>query len=189
MPGDFVAGLLIGAAQARRQVESAVVVDLAWTGPTTPYVSTRRTDQILLDIIREAKEKLFLVAFVVYDVGNVVQALNDAISRGVEVKILLDTHGKSGRGKGSALAVMRSAVLGAEYFDWDAGPGSFAGGRVHAKVAVADYTTAFVTSANLTGYALGKNMEAGIHISGGSIPRALHSHLEALVVTRVVRPI
>jgi phosphatidylserine/phosphatidylglycerophosphate/cardiolipin synthase-like enzyme len=35
-------------------------------------------------------------------------------------------------------------------------------GRVHGKVAVVDGARAFVTSANLTGHALKKNMEAGL---------------------------
>lgn len=62
----------------------------------------------------------------------------------------------------------------------------FADGRVHAKVAVADGDVCFITSANLTGHAMGQNMEAGVLLSGGQIPRLLHDHLEALVGTRIV---
>ena len=32
-----------------------------------------------------------------------------------------------------------------------------------------------------------KNMEAGILIHGGMIPENLHAHLEALVVTKVIK--
>ena len=38
------------------------------------------------------------------------------------------------------------------------------------KVAVADGNTCFITSANLTGYAMERNMEAGVLISGGTFP-------------------
>ena len=58
--------------------------------------------------------------------------------------------------------------------------------RVHAKVAVADENFCFVSSANLTGHAMEKNMEAGVFIRGGATPRDLHSHLEALETTHVV---
>jgi phosphatidylserine/phosphatidylglycerophosphate/cardiolipin synthase-like enzyme len=67
--------------------------------------------------------------------------------------------------------------------------GDFADGRVHAKVAVADKTSCFITSANLTGYAMEKNMEAGVLISGGRIPRLLDDHLRSLVDTKTVSPV
>ena len=62
----------------------------------------------------------------------------------------------------------------------------FIDGKVHAKVAVADGCECFLSSANLTGHAMEKNMEAGILITGGGIPRNLHEHLDALVTTGIV---
>ncbi len=185
--GEFLAGLLVGAAHARRHTEAEITVELAWTGPTTRFVATRRTDQVLLDLIRHAERELFLVSFVAYDVPPVVEAFNEAIRRGVEVCFLLE----SSESQGGSLDVdpiqtMRTAVPGAELYAWLEKAGPFAGGRVHAKVAVADGRTAFVSSANLTGYALGKNMEAGVLIEGGAIPPALHAHLQALIDTRTI---
>ena len=58
-----------------------------------------------------------------------------------------------------------------------------------AKVAVADKNSCFITSANLTGYAMEKNMEAGVLISGGRIPRLLDDHLRSLVDTKLVSPV
>ncbi|HEX5751041.1 MAG TPA: hypothetical protein VFZ09_32745 [Archangium sp.] len=42
--GDEVAGMLLGASEARLRVE------LVWTGLTTRFVPTRRTEQVLLDL-------------------------------------------------------------------------------------------------------------------------------------------
>ena len=56
-------------------------------------------------------------------------------------------------------------------------------------VAVADGNTCFITSANLTGYAMERNMEAGVLITGGQIPRMLNDHLRSLVETRVVNQV
>lgn len=47
---------------------------------------------------------------------------------------------------------------------------------LHAKAAIADDHVAFVASANLTGYALDKNMELGLLVQGGEVPRLLASH-------------
>lgn len=180
--GDEVAGMLLGASEARLRVERELNIELVWTGPTTRFVPTRRTEQVLLDLIASATVDFFLVSFVAYDVPNVVTALNVAAGRGVRLRILLEastSHG--GTLNYDPTAVMRSSVPSAELFTWRDKPEPFADGKVHAKVAVVDGSRAFITSANLTGHALGKNMEAGVLLNGGSVPKGLSDHLQALI--------
>lgn len=188
--GDVLGGILVGAAFAREQAQRESSVELVWTGPTTPFVATRRTEQVLLDLIGHAQRDLFLVSFVAYDVSSVVDALNAAAARGINIQILLETS--SGHGGSLSLdpiATMRRCVPSATLYVWIDRPAPFAEGRVHAKVAVADGATAFLTSANLTGHALEKNMEAGVVISGGHVPKGLRAHLHALIETKVIRRI
>lgn len=188
--GDEVAGMLLGASQARVRVERELNIELVWTGPTTPFVPTRRTDQVLLDLIRGAQSDLFLVSFVAYSVGSVVKALNGAASRGVRVRVLLEastTHG--GTLDIDPAATMRTSVPAAELFTWKQKPEPFVEGRVHAKVAVVDGTRAFITSANLTGHALEKNMEAGVLVNGGALPKTLADHLAALIDVGIIAPV
>lgn len=71
-------------------------------------------------------------------------------------------------------------------FTWKEKPEPFVDGKVHAKVAVVDGARAFITSANLTGHALEKNMEAGVLINGGSVPKTLSDHLQALIDVRAL---
>lgn len=185
--GDVLAGILVGAAYARQQAQRESNVELVWTGPTTPFVPTRRTEQVLLDLIRHAQNDLFLVSFVAYDVSSVVDALNAADARGIEVRILLETSTSHGGSLSvDPVATMRRCVPSAALYVWTDRPAPFSEGRVHAKVAVADGTTAFLTSANLTGHALEKNMEAGVVITGGLIPTGLRAHLHALIDTKVI---
>ncbi|MBY0303601.1 MAG: DISARM system phospholipase D-like protein DrmC [Sphingomonas sp.] len=185
--GDVLAGILVGAAYARQQAQRESNVELVWTGPTTPFVPTRRTEQVLLDLIRHAQNDLFLVSFVAYDVSSVVDALNAADARGIEVRILLETSTSHGGSLSvDPVATMRRCVPSAALYVWTDRPAPFYEGRVHAKVAVADGTTAFLTSANLTGHALEKNMEAGVVITGGLIPTGLRAHLHALIDTKVI---
>jgi cardiolipin synthase len=188
--GDVLAGILVGAAYARQQVQRESSVELVWTGPTTPFVATRRTEQVLLDLIHRAQSDLFLVSFVAYDVSSVVDALNAAAARGIEVRILLETSASQGGSLSiDPVATMRRCVPSAALYVWTDRPAPFAEGRVHAKVAVADGHSAFLTSANLTGHALEKNMEAGVVISGGHVPAGLRAHLHALIETKVIRQI
>jgi cardiolipin synthase len=188
--GDVLAGILVGAAYARNAAQHDTSIDLVWTGPTTPYAPTRRTEQVLLDLIERAKLELFIVSFVAYDVRSVITAINSAIDRGVDTRILLESSVSQG---GSLLvdpaATMRSCVPSAQLYAWNERPNPFTEGRVHAKVAVADKAIAFLTSANLTGHAIEKNMEAGIVITGGHIPVRLHEHLHALIHTNIIQPI
>lgn len=174
--------MLLGASETRLRVERELSIELVWTGPTTRFVPTRRTEQVLLDIIATAKSDLFLVSFVAYDVRSVISAMNEAAGRGVRLRILLEAstdHG--GTLTLDPATLMRSGVPAVEIFTWKERSEPFVDGKVHAKIAVIDGARAFITSANLTGHALEKNMEAGVLIHGGPVPKTLNDHLQALI--------
>lgn len=187
--GDTLAGMLKGASHAHQRMHEEQSVQLVWTGPTSQFVPTRRTEQVLLEVILAATNELFVVTYVAYAISPVITALNEAIRRGVKVRILLESVlGDGGSVSTDSVATMRSQVPEASLYVWEKKSEEFTNGRVHAKLAVADDQIAFVTSANLTGYALERNMEAGVLIHGGAIPRALRSHLRALIETDIIQP-
>jgi len=164
--------------------------ELVWTGPTTPFVSARRTEQALLQVINAANQTLFITSFVAYDISTIVKALNAAIERGVTIFMLLElSQDHGGSISFDAIGKMKLLVPAAQLFAWHDKADPFADGRVHAKVAVADGSICFITSANLTGHAMEKNMEAGVLISGGHIPRLLDDHLRSLIDTKVISPV
>ncbi|MBB5864989.1 MULTISPECIES: DISARM system phospholipase D-like protein DrmC [Xanthomonas] len=179
--------MLLAASHAFENVSKHQSTELVWTGPTTPFVSARRTEQALLQVIGTAKQALFVSSFVAYDVSTIVRALNEASSRGVSISMLLESsqdHG--GSISFDVIGKLRALVPSAKLFAWHERAAKFSSGRVHAKVAVADGEVCFITSANLTGHAMEQNMEAGVLLTGGQIPRSLHDHLQALVDTRTV---
>jgi len=51
---------------------------------------------------------------------------------------------------------------------------------------VADGKMSFITSANLTGHAMEKNMEAGVLITGEKFSKKLHNHLNSLIDTHLI---
>ncbi|WP_303785292.1 DISARM system phospholipase D-like protein DrmC [Azovibrio restrictus] len=187
LSGDVLTGMLVGAAHARKTAVDEQSVELVWTGPTTSFVATRRTDQVLLDIVRGAQRDLFLVSFIAFDVPQIVHALNEATARGIEVRMLLESSiGHGGSLLVDPIATMHGSVPRAGIYAWRHKPGPHVDGRVHAKLAVADGRDAFITSANLTGHALDKNMEVGLVIRGGPVPAGLRSHLHALIDTGII---
>lgn len=187
LSGDIVAAILLSSAYTRSKVEKETSVELVWTGPTTSFVPLRRTEQVLLDLIERAKEELFLVSFVAYDVPAVADRMNAAIERNVAINVLLEAStGHGGTLSIDQIPAMKRRIPSANFYVWGQRSEQFLDGRVHAKVAVADGSIAFLTSANLTGHALEKNMEAGVVIHGGVVPSSLRAHLHALIATRII---
>jgi phosphatidylserine/phosphatidylglycerophosphate/cardiolipin synthase-like enzyme len=179
--------MLLATAHAHHKISGKQQIELVWTGPTTSFVSARRTEQVLLQVINSARETLFITSFVAYDISNVVTSINAAIERGVAVNMLLESSQSHGGSiEIDVIGKMQSLIPKACFYAWRNKDDEFSGGRVHAKVAVADKTSCFITSANLTGYAMERNMEAGVLISGGQIPRLLDDHLRSLIDTKTV---
>ncbi len=164
-------------------------VELVWTGPATGMVPIRHTAQVLTGLIDEARERLFLVSFVAYHVGGVIDALHRATERGVVVRILLERskeHG--GNVTVDSIALLRRQLPRAQLYEWDkAAADASSSASVHAKCAVADGAVAFVTSANLSDAAMERNMELGVLLCGGRLPDLLEQHLSALVTSRQIR--
>ncbi len=188
VPPADLRGMLLGASHAYRQARSESDTELVWTGPSSGLVATRKTEQALLQVINAARARLFLTSFVAYDVASIMAALAKAADRGVALSMLLESSDKHGGGVSvDGIARMRGALPLARVFFWKDKGEDFAGGKVHAKVAVSDERLCFISSANLTGHAMEKNMEAGVLIRGGVLPQTLHKHLEALVTVNVVQ--
>lgn len=187
---DELALMLLAASHAYTKAASEQSTELVWTGPTTPFVSTRRTEQALLQVINSAEQSLFITSFVAYDVSTIVKALNAANDRGVLILMLLElSQDNGGSITFDAIGKMRTLVPAAKLYAWRDKAAPFSDGRVHAKVAVADGKMCFITSANLTGHAMEKNMEAGVLISGGRIAKLLDEHLRSLIDTKIISPI
>lgn len=184
---DEVASMLLAASHVYKKVVSEQSTELVWTGPTTPFVSARRTEQALLQVINSAEQSLIITSFVAYDVSTIVKAMNAANDRGVVISMLLELcQEQGGNISFDAIGKMKNLVPAASLYAWREKDDQFSGGSVHAKVAVADGRLCFITSANLTGHAMEKNMEAGVLISGGRIAKQLDEHLRSLIDTNVV---
>lgn len=187
-----VATALRGASATAVEQQRRGSVELTWTGPSSGQVPVRHTEQVLMEVINAAQRRLFIVSFVAYQVKSIGKALAEAVQRGVQIDVLLESstaHG--GKVDHDSAEAMRKVVPSARLFAWsvhEKGAGQYPG-VVHAKCAVADGRVAFITSANLTSAAMERNMELGVLVTGGNLPEELHNHLEALIVTKVLEPI
>ena len=186
----FCTNRIFGHYAVAQMLGAKSTTELVWSGPSTGMVPIRHTEQVLTGLIDEAQEQLFIVSFVAYKVKSVLTALKSAQARGVKIRVLMErstSHG--GSVDTDSIKTMREAIPDAEFLIWNEAEneGPFVP-KVHAKCAVADERCAFVTSANLTNAAMETNMELGVLIRGGAIPKNLAQHLEALIVIGTIEP-
>ncbi len=189
---DELGALVIGASSGFQQARLEEQIQLVWTGPDVKQVPVRRSEQVLLDIINDAKTSLYLISFVLVNVPAIENALSQAIDRGVDVRLLLESEDKEGTSSfRSTIERLNVEIPGLALYYWprvnrENVVGGFA--RVHAKCVVADRSKAFLTSANLTSAALDKNIEMGVRIDGGSIPATIEQQFIWMIRLKEILP-
>ena len=191
--GDLVATALEAAGAAVDEERAASHVNLVLTGPASGS-PVPQIEQTLVGLIDSAKQELLLVSFVAYRAETIVIALRRAIGRGVRVTLVLETEFDDE----DAVDLREAYRLAPDIIDastvlvWplEQRPKSPTGrpARVHAKVAVADRSEALVSSANLTGFAMDINIEAGIAIKGASVGGRLHEYFDQLRLAGILAP-
>ncbi len=179
------------AAQDERENET---VALTWTGPKSTKVAVLRNDQALFEIIDGASVELLVVSAFTWNMPAVVEKLASAVDRGVTVKLVLEYHDKKGEPTGFDPAKDLGGNLRPEIgvFEWprdmrEIDPTTGSMGYLHVKCAVADRQHAFVSSANLTVYAMQSNMELGVVVRGGDVPGRIAAHFEALMDSGILQ--
>jgi phosphatidylserine/phosphatidylglycerophosphate/cardiolipin synthase-like enzyme len=173
--------LALRTAVALGEARAGPSVELVWTGPYPPRRKMRGTEQVMLDLIDGARSTLDVATFAAYRVPSVTRSLERAAARGVVVTLFLEP--RVGQPMLDTLApVMRA---GAVLYGWSADRrrdrGATLSGVLHAKCLVADGTSLFVSSANLTDAALTVNVEIGLLVRGGPTPAEVHDQLHRLV--------
>lgn len=170
-------------------------LELIWTGPEDLSTNFRRTDQALLELIQGANEHLLVVSFAVYKAQPIIDAIEKAILRNVKVIVCLeDSNGSQGKLSFSGLNAFSESIFKlASFYTWlienrpHTTDGKF--GSLHAKIAVADQEKVFISSANLTDYAMDLNMEMGVLIEDRVIGEQITSLFNNMIVNSDFRKI
>lgn len=155
----------------RRRVPATEVV---WTGPKVDGSFLRATREVVREILRDARHELLVVGYWIAArddgegiIEEVIDSLADAVGRGVAVTVIVDERVRAdGRdNRGILISAWPPAVSLPRVLTWRL-PADDKYLKLHAKVLVGDQRDALVTSANLTAYALDRNMEMGVRIVG-----------------------
>jgi phosphatidylserine/phosphatidylglycerophosphate/cardiolipin synthase-like enzyme len=181
VPDPIAATYLRGLAAGYARQEARCEVEVVWSGPTAHQVPVRATEQVLLSLISSATRELLLMTYSAKPHQPVLDALSQAAIRGVATTVVVETL----QGAGSAIsgpepAAAFAGITGVELWHWPVGKRTQPGAKQHAKLAVADTRLLLVTSANLTASGIGKSIEAGLLVHGGTAPRRAAEHVRAL---------
>ncbi len=191
-PKEIAAGLRAAMRTFDRSRLAYGEQSLVWTGPDTNLVPVRRSEQVLLEIIDSAEETLFLVSFVLVNIPKIEEAIRKALARDVDVRMLLESEDKNDSAPfKSTIDRLLKEIPGLTLYVWprekrESVDSGFA--RVHAKCIVADQSNAFLTSANLTSAALDRNIEMGVKIRNGNVPKTIYQQFMALIRSGEIVP-
>jgi phosphatidylserine/phosphatidylglycerophosphate/cardiolipin synthase-like enzyme len=193
--GRTVAVALQSAALSEKTRRDSQSVEIVWTGPDFENSPLRRTEQAILQVLDAAKSRITLVSFAVYKIPNVGKALVQAAKRGVRLTVILETPDKiDGEGEYSTIKALGQEVAACStvYF-WPkenrpTGDNNKVG-LLHVKCVVADGEWVFLSSANLTQQAFTINMELGMLVRGGVMPKQVEQQFELLIQNKHLRQV
>ena len=173
-----VAAALLTASLAEKGHREGQSVELVWTGPDVGVVPLRRTEQVILQVIDTASQRLLVVSYAVFNIPRICEALVRAADRGVVINVVVESPERiEGQKAYSTLAALGPTVAArCGVYVWPI-EGRFRGGTgkpgiLHVKCVVADGRWLFLSSANLTEYALSVNMELGVTSHHGEAPQS-----------------
>jgi cardiolipin synthase A/B len=166
--------------------DTSPLTEIIWTGPANSRFPVRRVDQVLYDLISSAKRRIVLVTFAAHRVRHLCAHLTQAVERGVDLKLIVESEGESeGQLTLDAIAAFRDVPptrTRLYYWPLTKRERNAAGrpGKLHVKCAVID-DVALVGSANLTDDAFNRNMELGMMVREPSTVAAIAGHFDELI--------
>lgn len=167
-------------------------IELVWTGPAS-RIPVRQTRQVLSQLINGAQKELLIISFVVFKIPEILELLKSALHRGVSITCILESPEESdGKITFQGFAEFNVEILRQiKILVWDKEmrPASLDGktGTLHAKVAVADQSVSFISSANLTINAMTLNMELGLLLYNKAVAQEIAAHFDQLTLNGVLK--
>ncbi|MED5801241.1 DISARM system phospholipase D-like protein DrmC [Gordonia sp. Z-3] len=167
---DLAAAVLDGIAAVPRSADPEPV----WTAPNVPGLEGRTTLAVA-DLVNDATATVYAATYSAGSGAGYVQALANAVERGVTVTVILD-RGMQAKNGGAIPKVLRGARV------WVYAPDPVAEWtpRQHAKFVVVDRSSALVTSANFSTAAAMSNLECGLLCRDSPVADGIVRQLETL---------
>ncbi len=174
--------------------------DLVWSGPEVPRLHARDTRRVYEELLGSAVRSLWVSTYVFFDGPRAFEVLARRMedTTGLQVTLLLNIQRKRGDTTVAEQLVRRfadrfwrvdwpGAARPRVFYDPRALELDAPGGVLHAKAVVSDDDTVFVTSANLTEAALGRNIELGLLVRDRALAGSIVAHFRGLIDRRLLQ--
>lgn len=178
--GAAIAFALEAALEARSAVRP-VDIEVVVTGPVSSAAPVRLTSQVVRQLIDQATSRVMLISFSAYAVADVLEALDRAIQRDVQVQLVLESAAFLQGGGGAAVYEKY------DVFEWPPEERDPLDAKLHAKAVIVDSNSVLLTSANLSNAAFRKNIELGVLCRGGETANQAQQHFDALIMSGVLK--
>lgn len=207
--GEAQAAALLRAVAVERRRAQALQdrVELVWTGPEEAGAGSRDTAAVVRQLFREA-ERTVLIASFALDTGERARSLFGELAArhdaepGLAVRFYVNLARPYGEDDLSEQALIQRFARRFRDEVWPGArppelfydpralePGHGPRACLHAKCVVVDGRWSFVTSANFTEAAHGRNIEAGVLIEDPVFAAALTGQLHGLAASGALRPV
>jgi len=157
--------------------------ELVYTAPRGIPCPGRRTQDVIIELIRDARTDIVLLGYLMtVGAGPVVRELYGARERGVQVLIVANSEEmlRDGLGRLWPSGHLRPALYYRPDLTEDLS-------SMHAKTLIVDAQRMLVTSANMTSHGLSKNIELGVLVEGRAC-RDARELIARLIEAGVFRP-
>jgi phosphatidylserine/phosphatidylglycerophosphate/cardiolipin synthase-like enzyme len=168
--------------------------EIIWTGPGNNRFPVRRIDQVLYDLVSKASRRIILVTFAAHRVRLLCEHLTQAIRRGVDLTLIVESEGESeGQLTHDSIAAFKDVPTTRThiyYWPLQKRERNQAGrpGKLHVKCAIVD-NAALIGSANFTDDAFNRNMELGMLVRDAETVLALAEHFQELIRCGELAPV
>ena len=173
--------------------------DLVWSGPEAPGVHVRGTRQVYEELVQGAERSLWLSSYAYFDGPQAFATLarRMALSPTLQVRLLLNIERPYGdTSEADALVARFAHRFWSRDWPGESQPEVYYArssvaqdgqrGALHAKTIVVDDERLFVTSANLTEAAFGRNIEAGVLLHDRVLALSAVRHFDGLIENRLL---
>lgn len=177
-------------------------IQLVLSGPEVAGTPVMDTQTTVLSLFEEASEEVLVTSYVFHEAAGIFKALAEKADAhpGFKVTFVVDlTHRRETTNQPLALLAQsfaadfrkrhwpgqRQPEIWHDPRQFDSTPSG--GGILHAKTIVIDRKVAFITSANFTGAAQTRNIEAGLLLRQPRLAARLHGYFDGLMGTGVLR--
>jgi phosphatidylserine/phosphatidylglycerophosphate/cardiolipin synthase-like enzyme len=167
------------------------LTEIIWTGPANGRFPIRRIDQVLYDLVSDAKKRIVLVTFAAHRVRHLCDLLTQAIDRGVDLTLIVESEDESeGQLTRDAMEAFRKVPAAKTHlYYWPLAKRernqSGRPGKLHMKCAIVD-DVALIGSANLTDDAFNRNMELSMLVREKATVDTLSEHFRELICAKIL---